>query len=252
MFRYKSLALAFALCATAFAQNSARELYDKGMAALKGANKSQGELQAKDYFQRAADLGYAPAFTVTAYLNEHNNAQTALEWYRKPAEGGDVLAQWVLGRMYWQGTGTARERVQAEKWLSTVARRGNPYAMYLMGVLREDLDYLSAPEWYRKAAERGIPEAQSRLADRLDRGYGTKRDRAEAYYWYLVSGTGDDRLDTIEAELGDKQVETIKLRAQKKRTEFRNDPPLGGCRGWTDWNAAMPATPPPEYHESCR
>lgn len=251
MFRCSPV-LFLALTASALAQTSARELYEKGMAALKGSNESQNQLQAKDYFHRAADLGFTPAQTVTGYYNEQNNAQAAIEWYRKAAEKGDGLAQWVLGRMYWEGTGTSRDRVLAEKWLGIAAKRGNPYAQYLLGVVREDLDYLSSPDLFRKAAEAGIPEAMRKLAEKLDKGYGTNINRAEAYFWYIVSTTGDERLQSLETELGVRQVEQIKARAQKKRSELRSDSPLGGCRGWSDWNASMPSTPPPEYHDSCR
>jgi TPR repeat protein len=236
----------------ALGQESPRDLYDKAMASLKGSNQSHNEIQARDLFQRAAESGYGPAQTVTGYYNEQNNAQSSLEWYRKAAEKGDSLAQWVLGRMYWEGTGTSRDRIQAEKWLGLAANKGNPYAQYLLGVVKEDLDYQSSPVWFRKAAEQGIPEAQRKLAQKLDKGYGTKIDRADAYYWYVVSGYEDERLQSLEAELGAKQVEEIKARAQKKRVQLRNDSPLGGCRGWDDWNASVPTTPPPEYHDSCR
>jgi TPR repeat protein len=245
--------LLFAFCSMfAVGQESPRDLYDKAMASLKGSNQSRNDIQAKDYFERAARAGYTPAQTVTGYFNEQNNTQSAMEWYRKAAEKGDSLAQWILGRIYWDGTGNGRDRVQAEKWLTIAANKGNPYAQYLLGVVKDDLDYQSSPIWFRKAAEQGIPSAQRKLAEKLDNGYGTNINRAEAYFWYLVVGYDGERLQPLETELGAKQVEEVKARAQKKRVQLRNDSPLGGCRGWDDWNASVPTTPPPEYHDSCR
>jgi TPR repeat protein len=244
--------LLFGFCAVfAVAQESPRELYEKGMAALKGSDRNP--LHAKDYFERAAVNGYVPAQTVTGYFNETNNSRVALEWYQKAAERGDTLAQWILGRIYWEGpSGTPQDRNLAQKWLSMAANKGNPYAQYLLGVVKDDLDYQSSPIWFRKAAEQGIPSAQRKLAEKLDKGYGTNINRAEAYFWYLVVGYEGERLQPLETELGAKQVEEIKARAQKKRVQLRNDSPLGGCRGWDDWNASVPTTPPPEYHDSCR
>jgi hypothetical protein len=45
-------------------------------------------------------------------------------------------------------------------------------------------DYAEALEWFRKAAERGHPQAQFNLGNMYLKGQGVKPDREEARKWF--------------------------------------------------------------------
>lgn len=81
--------------------------------------------------------------------------------YSKAAKEGDPDAQFTLGLMYFEGTGTEK-------------------------------DFAEAARWYRRAAAQGQIMAQNNLAAMLMEGKGVTRDPAEAAFWFsLVANAGD-------------------------------------------------------------
>jgi uncharacterized membrane protein YhaH (DUF805 family) len=82
------------------------------------------------------------------------------EWYRKEAKQGHVGSQMHLARIYYDGKGVVKDRVEAEKWYRMAAVQGHApaqYALALMhanglGVMKSEHE---AAKWYRKAAEQG-------------------------------------------------------------------------------------------------
>lgn len=87
-----------------------------------------------------------------------NNYLHALELLRPIAEGGNVTAQGLLGRMYLRGEGVAQDYREAVKWHRLAAEQGDVYSQYNlassyyygMGVNK---NYQEAAKWYRLAAE---------------------------------------------------------------------------------------------------
>jgi TPR repeat protein len=45
-------------------------------------------------------------------------------------------------------------------------------------------DYAQAVQWYRKAAEQGLAQAQYNLGFMYDKGRGVRQDDAQAVAWY--------------------------------------------------------------------
>ncbi len=73
------------------------------------------------------------------------------------AEGSDhALAQYYVGHMYAHGQGVPQ-------------------------------DYASAAAWFRRAAERGVPQAQFRLGQLYANGQGVPKDYEQAYAWFKVA-----------------------------------------------------------------
>lgn len=72
------------------------------------------------------------------------------------------------------------------------AEAGNARAQFLLGELlssgavQRDLD--AATEWYRKAAEGGVAEAQFQLGMRYSVGLGLAQDLVQAYRWLSIAG----------------------------------------------------------------
>ena len=79
----------------------------------------------------------------------------AADWYKKAAKQDDRLADWLLGRIYYNGNGVPRDLNAAESWLQKAANQGDPFGQQLLGLIRlERNDYPKAADWFRKAAIR--------------------------------------------------------------------------------------------------
>lgn len=167
---------------------------------------------------------------VAAY--ERADYQRALEIFRPRAEQGDAAAQAYLGAMYRLGHGVAPDDRQSARWLLRAAEQGHAEAqyslasLYAMGLAEppaaselnqaadaKDLDtaifwyrggtrrgHAEAARWFHRAAERGLPVAQYRLATMFAGGLAVPQDLVLAHKWFslaaagLPPGTGRDRL----------------------------------------------------------
>jgi TPR repeat protein len=99
--------------------------------------------------------------SVTAY--KHKDYRTAFAGFQKPAEHGDAVAQYFLGRMYGTGQGVLKNEQQAVAW-------------------------------YHKAAEQGDTDAQFSLgAMYYIGGEGVPRDDQSAYFWWLLANAQGDQ-----------------------------------------------------------
>jgi TPR repeat protein len=82
----------------------------------------------------------------------------------KRAKAGDIPAQIELGKRYMQGTNnTTTDPSEALRWLLMAAEAGDAQAQFNVGVMYErgigaTADLAKAAQWYRKAADRPIPE----------------------------------------------------------------------------------------------
>jgi len=64
------------------------------------------------------------------------------------------------------------------------AKAGDPVAQYIMGFrAARDQDYAQAAEWYRKAADQGLPLAQNELSFMYSLGRGVPKDEKQARAW---------------------------------------------------------------------
>lgn len=104
-------------------------------------------------------------------LGVNKDADTAISWYRKSAEGGWTDASFRLGEIYLNGTEELQDFKKARKWLEQAARGGNARAQFDLGRLYAngwggEKDPIQAYVWYEFAAKQGDYEAQ-RLRDAL-------------------------------------------------------------------------------------
>lgn len=260
--RILPLLLAVSLLATAQEgrKGNAEALFDKGMNAISGSGPTRSALNAATYFRSSADLGYSPAQVMLGYMEETGVAMgstSAAEWYRKAAEQGDELGQWLLGRLYYTGNGVVRDLNEAERWLSGPARQGNAFAQYLLGLVYKDRDYQRAPEWLLKAAEQGLPQAQYEYAMALLEGRGVSQDKFQAYVWLVRSSQPSNanatfRMGELEGYLGTAKVEEAKQQALKMPNRVLRSTSSQGCSGWRGEFSSIPTPPPPELHQFCR
>ncbi|MBB3143063.1 SH3 domain-containing protein [Halomonas organivorans] len=119
-----------------------------------------------------------------------NFASALYEW-RRSAEQGDAESQFRLAGMYERGEGTSQDLEKARKWYRLATDSGYPEA-------REKLDELNqnaggeaeeAPPGDLRAAERGEPQAQLRLALAYLEGRGVERDDALAARWFEAAAS---------------------------------------------------------------
>ncbi len=105
------------------------------------------------------------------------------------AQQGDAPAQTILGLMYFNGQGVAKNDATAVTWYRRAAEQGyagaqnNLGLMYFngRGVAKNDATALA---WFIKAAEQGDASAQNNLGFMYEEGRGVTKDEARAVAWY--------------------------------------------------------------------
>jgi hypothetical protein len=113
-------------------------------------------------------------FIVSSALNinsakaETINEDSSIELIRKKAEQGDATAQNILGMMYANGQGMARDDAEAVKWWRKAAEQNNMKAQFNLGLFYNRGEGVSqsnaeAIKWWRKAAAQGYEPAQNAL-----------------------------------------------------------------------------------------
>ena len=65
--------------------------------------------------------------------------------------------------------------------------------MYLKGQ-GVDQNYEAASNWFRKASEKSIPQAQYKLGDLYFKGRGVPKDYEYSYIWYSVGASHKHKL----------------------------------------------------------
>jgi TPR repeat protein len=133
-----------------------------GRAFLQGRGVARNETAAVEWFAKALKQGHAPA----------------RQWLNTTADGGDVVLQDILGRIYLGQEGVAKDETQAAAW-------------------------------FRKAAERGYAPAQNRLGAMYENGQGVAKDEAQARAWYdkaAAQGNLEGRYKLRELELRERNA----------------------------------------------
>ena len=156
-------------------------------------------------------------------LLQETTAETKAE-----AEKGDATAQFLLGYMYANGQGVAKDGAEAVKWYRKAADQGYAPAQAYLGDMYKygqgvAKDEAQAVEWYRLAADQGDAKAQNNLGVMYANGEGVAKDEVEAYKWLLLAGAqGDEHargtIPEIELNLSTEQrAEGQRLAREWKR-----------------------------------
>ncbi len=116
----------------------------------------------------------------------------ALEGFATQAQAGDIRAQYMLGRMYSEGEGIAKNPAEGAKW-------------------------------YRLAADRGDAVAQLVLAVMYINGVGVPQNVVEAYKWLEVAIAAADAASSVEAVALQDLVEQLMTPAEIKKGRERSD-----------------------------
>jgi TPR repeat protein len=170
------------------------------------------------------------------YLEGHQFPQDfgrAAELFKMASREGNAEAQYALATLYKDGKGVDKNPEEAARLLGAAALAENidaqvEYAIVLFNGGIEEVnngkrsftglpggkDKVKAMALLRKAALRGSPIAQNRLAWLLSVGDGAALNPVEAIKWHLIAragGKGDPDLDQYVA----KQTPQVRAAAEK-------------------------------------
>jgi localization factor PodJL len=139
------------------------------------------------------------------------DAMSAVGKLQDAAALGFPPAQLQLGELYKTGQGVEQDLGQARVWFRRAANGGNVLAMHRIGVMtaRGDggaADPREAIAWFEKAANFGLVDSQYNLGaiyHPSDDGASSVQDAAKAYYWYsLAARNGDNQAQPLAAGVG--------------------------------------------------
>lgn len=125
-------------------------------------------------------------------MYENSNYTGALKQYRAAAELENPRAQYLLGRMYVQGKGTAPDQKKAVKWIQKAALNGYNAANFDMGLRYLTGDGVSgssdkALKHFLRAAKKEHDLSMYFLGTAYTFGWGVQPDAGEALRWYRMA-----------------------------------------------------------------
>lgn len=139
-------------------------------------------------------MKYFFLFTLLLFITS-NVFSSEFENTLKLAKQGDSQAQYELGYMYDEGSGTKENNTEAVKWYLKAAKSGVAGAQYNLALMYENgegtgKDIQNAITWHTKAALQGNAYAQYSLAYAYEAGEGVEKDIVESFKWYKESAIG--------------------------------------------------------------
>ena len=181
---------------------AALELYEMALAGgVTSAAASLGRLQeargnlsaATDNYVTAAkakvpEADFAAGRLLVAVVNPQRNIEQGVAWLDEAAARGKVDALLLLASLFGKGDQVPRDPSRAADYFRRAAILGDSAAAfrYAQHLAAEDK---SGPEgdplpWFRRAAEKGLADAQFEAAGLLDKRGGDEESQKEALAWY--------------------------------------------------------------------
>ena len=129
---------------------------------------------------------------VTADVN------AARQWYEKAAALGFAPAKYVLGNIYEKGIGVSKDIEKAKQYYLDAAKAGNISAMHNLAVLLATgdagaPDFNAAAHWFEQAANHGVRDSEFNLAILYAKGNGVKQDLVQSYKWFGIAAKDGDQ-----------------------------------------------------------
>ncbi len=147
--------------------------------------------QAAEWFQKAANQGYAVAQNNLALMYQNGQGVVTLDWYEKAANQGHIYAQRKLGFIYTYGEGVTRDLKKGAEWFQKAANQGDSEAQNNLWLMYQNGQGVTL-DWYEKAANQGHIYAQRKLGFMYAYGEGVTRDLKKAAEWLQkVANQGD-------------------------------------------------------------
>lgn len=172
----ESVSMAAAQAGDAQAERRLRSWAEQGLPVaqrelgLLYAKRSVRRVEAQLLLEHAAKKGDTEAaFQLAELLRNSAAPAKALPWYQQAAQQRHAKAALMLGLLFNNGEGTARDLHEGAHWLSVASDLGNAHAMFLLAnAYREGLgvtpDPARAHQLLEEAAEHEYPPALQELA----------------------------------------------------------------------------------------
>jgi localization factor PodJL len=146
----------------------------------------------------------------------------AANWYQRAADKGFAPAQYRLASFYEKGTGVERNLDKAKSMYFAAAEKGNASAMHNLAVLHAtgaagNPDFDEAAHWFERAADLNVRDSQFNLAILYARGNGVTQDLTESYKWFAIAAKQGDqdaaqKRDEIANAMSPEQLKTAKAK----------------------------------------
>ncbi len=143
----------------------------------------------REYFEtnlKAAQLGFVESMrkVASAYLNGfgvEKNFDTAIKWYEKAFDAGDILAAVALGEIYQE-----KNTAQAIFYLSKAAEKNNISAIKkLVGIYEAQNNFEEMFAWCQRGASLDNDDFMREVANCYLNGRGVPQDDLKALDWYI-------------------------------------------------------------------
>lgn len=167
--------------------------------------------------------------------------QAALTEFQPLADQGQPYAQYMLGEMYVNGQGLARDYKKAVEWLLKSAEQGFADSQLKLGEMSAkgiglDVNHEEAAKWYglaashsdvdgyfRETAEKGLVASQLKLAKMYADGQGVPQSYEQAAKWYhLAADNQKDAEAQVALGVMYLQGKGVKQNFQTAKTLFEN------------------------------
>ncbi len=140
---------------------------------------------------KAAEQGVEPAQSkAAAKLIAKNDFDKAAKYLQMSSEQGNIDSSRKLGQLFLQTEGKNQDLLQAIKYLGRAAESGDSQAMLLLANLYSGENGLITPDYTKmiqylwEAAGKNFPEAQTKLGECFEDGFGLTKDTQMAVKWY--------------------------------------------------------------------
>ena len=150
----------------------------------------------KAWFLVMANRGNVLAMDHYGWMLGESQVRERAEWFRRAADLGSAHAQNSLGWCLHEGWGIERDRDEALRLFRASAAQGNRFGQASLARAYAEPDFAGLPQdpseafrLWRLSAEQDLPEAQFRLGQCFEEGFGTIPDMNAARRWYEKAAT---------------------------------------------------------------
>ena len=151
---------------------------------------------------------------------------------RIAADAGSPQAQYALATFYKDGRGVKQDPEEAARLLGISARSGHTeseveYGIALFNGTGVAKSESAAFDYFLKAAQKGSPPGQTRLALMYATGRGIKADPVEAARWHLIARAGGNNDQYLEEFMRDMKPADRALAEDKAKPWIARMNPIG-------------------------
>lgn len=148
---------------------------------------------AKEWFEKAANLGFAPSqYNLGIILVDEEQYSEAALWLKKASGANHSRAFHKLGELHYDGLGVPKSLDEAYSSFLKAARSGIPKSMKRVAVMWQNAEVVEPdPEGalivIRYLASLNDPEGQLMLGNTYDAAVGVEKNDKEAIRWCLLA-----------------------------------------------------------------